>query len=72
MSHFKADTTIASLSLFPRSRITEIREDDGNVLRISQICVFVVMMCGDAANQPERISLVVWPQGSWLEGFRAV
>lgn len=45
MSHFIADTTIAFLSLFPRARITEMRE---NVVKKQSdlcLCDYVKLMC---------------------------
>ena len=50
MSHFKADTTIAFLSLFPRSRITVIREDSWHLIGYLCICVNVHLICSHAAT----------------------
>lgn len=63
VSDFKADITIAFLSLFPRSRITEMKEIKFQIIDM-RFCKLIMHGC---LNKPEMISLV-----GWFKGFTAV
>lgn len=65
MSHFKADTTIAFLSLFPRSRITEMREMF--LFRNYQMCVSVVVYICCVINAVTNLRGY-----QWLFGHKAL
>lgn len=54
VSDFKADITIAFLSLFPRSRITEMKEIKFQNIDM-RFCKLIMHGC---LNKPEMISLV--------------
>lgn len=63
VSDFKADITIAFLSLFPRWRITEMKEIKFQNIDM-RFCKLIMHGC---LNKPEMISLV-----GWFKGFTAV